>query len=66
MAYVIVAGQLAVEGAELSKTDDQIHKLHNQNLELEDIYLHDTAYTTIFQEAIYKGFQPARTIYLTQ
>jgi hypothetical protein len=36
----------------------QIHAVHNENLELEDELLHDEAYTTIYQEAVSRGFVP--------
>lgn len=64
LAYTTVAGILSTEGGQLSQIEAQIHALHNENLELEDQYLHERAYTTIYQEATREGFVPANQVIL--
>lgn len=59
LAYSTVAGMLAIEGGRLSQLEDETHTIRNQNLQLEDEYLHDTAYTTIESRAREEGFRPA-------
>lgn len=61
-AYITVANSLGIESYQLDKMNAQIHALHNENLELEDQYLYDTAYTTIKIKAGKKGFRQASFI----
>lgn len=64
MTYSFISSELSVEGEKLSDLDDQILKMHNNNLELEDQLLHDEAYTTIGQEATHQGFVQGTILYL--
>lgn len=41
---------------------NEIAEYHRQNLLLEDELLHDEALTTIYQEAVKKGFVPLQTV----
>ena len=64
LAYTAVAGILSTEGGQLSQLETQAHQIHNENLELEDQYLHERAYTTIYQKAYNQGYRTAQEIIL--
>lgn len=59
LAYTTIANTLSTEGAHLSELENETKEWHNKNLELEDQYLHDAAYTTIEEKARGEGFRSA-------